>query len=38
MSLSRRGFFKAAGAALAATMAYEVTAASPALAVEASGD
>ena len=38
MSLSRRGFFKAAGAAVAATMAYEVTAASPALAVEASRD
>ncbi|MCI2241452.1 dehydrogenase [Adlercreutzia sp. JBNU-10] len=38
MTLSRRGFFKATGAALAATMAYEVTAASPALAVEASGD
>lgn len=36
MQLSRRGFFKAVGAALATTMVYEATAASPALAVEAS--
>lgn len=38
MQLSRRGFFKAAGAAFAASMAFEVTAVSPALAVEASKD
>ena len=36
MQLSRRGFFKAVGAAFATTMAYEVAAASPALAVEPS--
>ena len=38
MQLSRRGFFKAAGAAFAASMAFEVTAAAPALAVEPSSD
>lgn len=38
MQLSRRGFFKAAGAAFATAMAYEVAAASPALAVESSND
>ena len=35
MELSRRGFFKATGAALAASMAYGMTSASPALASEA---
>ena len=35
MELTRRGFFKAAGAAFATTMALEISAQSPALAVEA---
>ena len=34
MDLTRRGFFKAAGAAFASTMALELTSQSPALAVE----
>lgn len=38
MQLSRRGFFKSVGAAFAASMAYEVTAVSPALAAETSDD
>ncbi len=38
MRLSRRGFFKAVGAAFATTMTYEVVSASPALAVEATDD
>ncbi len=38
MDLSRRGFFKAAGAAFAATMAFELTSKSEALAVEPSSD
>ncbi|MDO4289822.1 MAG: hypothetical protein Q4C41_01140 [Eggerthellaceae bacterium] len=36
MQLTRRGFFKSVGAAFAATAAFEVAAASPALAVETS--
>lgn len=36
MQLTRRGFFKSVGAAFAAAAAFEVTSASPALAVEAS--
>lgn len=36
MNLSRRGFFKAAGAAFATTMAFELSSQSPALAVEPS--
>lgn len=38
MNLSRRGFFKATGAAFAATMAFELSSKSEALAVEASSD
>lgn len=38
MELSRRGFLKAVGAAFATTMAFEMTSASPALAVESSDD
>lgn len=38
MNLSRRGFFKAAGAALATTMAFELSSQSEAFAVEASDD
>lgn len=38
MELTRRGFFQAAGAAFAATMAFELTSTSEALAVEPSSD
>ncbi len=38
MQVSRRGFFKTIGAAFATSMAYEVTSAAPALAVEESSD
>ena len=38
MELTRRGFFKGIGAAFAATMAYEMTTATPALAAQVSGD
>lgn len=38
MNLSRRGFFKATGAAFAATMAFELSSQSEALAVEPSAD
>ncbi len=38
MQLSRRGFFKTIGAAFATSMAFEVTSAAPALAVEESSD
>ena len=38
MNLSRRGFFKAAGAAFATSMAFEMTSQSEALAVEAKSD
>lgn len=38
MELSRRGFFKAAGAALATSMAFEFFQPSPALAVESSSE
>ncbi len=38
MNLSRRGFFKAAGAAFATTMAFEMTSQSEALAVEQASD
>jgi formate dehydrogenase major subunit len=38
VELSRRGFFKAAGAALATAASYEMLAASPALAVESSDE
>lgn len=38
MNLSRRGFFKAAGAAFATTMAFELSSTTPALAVEPSDE
>mgnify|MGYP000529639207 CR=1 FL=1 len=38
MNLSRRGFFKAAGAAFATTMAFELSSQSEALAVEPAAD
>ncbi len=38
MQLSRRGFFKAVGAAIATTMTYEAMQTSPALAVETSNE
>ena len=38
MNLSRRGFFKAAGAAFATSMAFELSSKSETLAVEPSAD
>ena len=38
MDLTRRGFFKAAGAAFATTMAFELTSQTPAYAVEPSAE